>query len=274
MISTRTLKSALFLFALTFCFSSLSQLCEATLVGYRFDAYNIKTNPQMPYYTNGNLMGIVTEQQNTARGHLLNYDKWGISFIGVTLMMAPGSGWSPFYFADDDKNDRYNRGKEKGLFVGDWIAFGFGMGLYNLSETRYDNQIILSETSVQNKIHMRGNLDLGVIGGYRLKPDQCFGLRYYLTVGGWGLGKNTFAGLKLDLFGRYGRIAGRFGFGHKNFAPIPGFEKRKEIELSLYFLEVIRSRWSLNLKYNCLTRIHGEKGAINSFSLGIGFVLF
>lgn len=260
--------------ALTFCFSSLSQLCEATLVGYRIDGYNIKTNPQTPYYTNGTLMGIVTDHQKTAKGHLLNYDKWGISFVGVTLMMAPGSGWTPFYFADDDKNDRYNRGKEKGFYVGDWIAFGFGMGVYKFSESRLDNGTVLSEYEGDYEVNFRGNLDLGLMAGYRLEPDKSFGLRYYLTAGGWGMGGNFLTGLKLDLFGRYGRLAGRFGFGNNMFNKHSGFGKRKEIEVSLYFLEVIRQRWSLNLKYNCLTKINGEKGVINSFSAGIGFVLF
>ncbi len=271
------MRIALGVFIIVFLSRSVcAQLCETTLVGYRYDSYVFKNNysPGMPYYTNGSLMGYITDVEKSSTGHLLNYDKWGISIIGVTLMMAPGSGWTPFYFADENKNDSHNTGKEKGFFVGDWIAFGFGMGLYNLSETRYDNETVLSESSVKNKIHMRGNLDIGVIGGYRLKPDQCFGLRYYLSAGGWGLGKNFFTGLKLDLFGRYGRIAGRFGFGHKNFNQAPGTSSRKEIELSLYFLEVIRSRWSLNLKYNCLTKINGDRGVINSFSLGIGFVLF
>lgn len=271
------MRIALGVFIIVFLSSFVcAQLCETTLVGYRYDSYVFKNNysPGMPYYTNGNLMGYITDVEKSSTGHLLNYDKWGISIIGVTLMMAPGSGWTPFYFADENKNNSHNTGKEKGFFVGDWIAFGFGMGLYKFQEKRLDNGNVLYEYEGENKVNFRGHLDLGVMGGYRLERDKCFGLRYYLTAGGWGLGKNFLSGLKLDLFARYGRLAARIGYGNNRFNKDPEYNKRKEIEVSLYFLEVIRSSWSLNLKYNCLTRINGEKGSINSFSLGIGFVLF
>lgn len=271
------LKLILCLCLLTSYATIFSQLCEATLVGYRYDAYSFKKaypQPGLPYYTNGSLMGYITENKTSAKGHLLNYDKWGVSFIGVALMMAPGSGWSPFYFADDNKNDRHNRGKERGFYVGDWVAFGFGMGVYKFSESRLDNGTSLYEYEGDYEVNFRGNLDLGLMAGYRLEADKSIGLRYYLTAGGWGMGKNFLTGLKLDLFARFGRLAGRFGLGNNRFNESPGFDKRKEIEVSLYFLEVIRQRWSLNLKYNCLTKINGEKSAINSFSAGIGFVLF
>jgi hypothetical protein len=263
-------------------FSLHSQLCEASLFGYSYTTKNYDYAYTPPWYSFAN-NAIITNKEQNFESHSLNFDKWGISFIGVTIMRAPGTAWTPFYFGDSKKNTDNARGKEKGFYIGDWLAFGFGMGSYSSSSTykSFDKTISYSEVT---EPYLSGILDLGIISGYRFALDKTVGIRWYLSIGGKGM--EQLVGPRLDFFGRYKKFGGRIGYGYKDSTnPYNNFKGKREVELSLYVLEVLRKGWSINLKYNKIYNIRdlstnattgildGPVYSLNAFSIGLGFVL-